>query len=229
MSWENPPKGRSFACNGELVRQRRRLRRWTQEDLADVTKLSVRVIAKAEAGGALHADTIEDLATALSMPETPLFPEDLISNPKQLALEFLQQLKSSRGQVVAKCQHFLDENIRFVMPGNPETMTFAGCHRGLAAMDKACAAFFEVLEITKPELWRTEFAVCEGNEVVTGQWLTGQLRGLSEKGIVIAGAALVVNRMVIERGKIVSIDDYYLHLEAEKELAKQRELLHAAG
>lgn len=229
MGWKNPPKGRSYSCNGDLLRHRRQLRRWTQEDLADITKLSVRLIAKAEAGGSLHPDTLERLAASLSTAADPLFPEDLISDPKKLALEFLQQLKLHRGQVVSKCLHLLDPNIEFFIPGNPEVLPFAGRHTGLEAMDRACAQFFQTVEIVKPELWRTEFAVCEGNEVVTGQWIYGQLHGLVEKGFQQANATFVVNRMTFARGKIVRFDDYYLHEEAERAALEQQELLRAVG
>jgi transcriptional regulator with XRE-family HTH domain len=229
MAWEKAPKGRSYPCNGDLVRRRRQQRRWTQEDLADITNYSVRLIAKAEAGGALHPDTLERLAAALSVPSDPLFPEDLITNPKQLALEFLKQLKLHRGQVVSKCQHFLAPEIRFNMPGNPDVFPFAGRHLGIDAMDRACQKFFETIEIVRPDLWRTEFAVCEGNEVVTGQWIYAQLRGLADQGIVTADRTLVVNRMIFVRGQIASFDDHYPHEETEKAVIEQQKRLRAVG
>jgi transcriptional regulator with XRE-family HTH domain len=229
MAWERTPKGRSCPCNGDLVKQRRLRRRWTQENLADITGFSVRLIAKAEAGGSLHPDTIEVLAAALSTATDPLFPEDLIADPKQLALEFLKQLKLHQGQVVSKCHQFLAEEVRFVMPGNPDILPFAGRHVGVDAMDQACFKFFEAMEIPKLELWRTEFVVCEGNEVVTGQWIPGQVRGLAQKGFMVATPALIVNRIVFARGKIVTYDDYFLHHEAEQAFLEQKQLLHSTA
>lgn len=229
MAWEKSPNGRSYPCNGDLLKRRRQQRHWSQEDLADITKFSVRVIAKAEAGGSLHPDTLERLAAALSEPAAPLFPEDLIVNPKQLALEFLNQLVTHRAQVVSKCQHLLAENVQFFMPGNPDILPFAGLHVGLDAMNRACGKFFETLEIPNPVLWKTEFAVCEGNEVVTGQWILAQLRGLGDQGLMVGRPNLVVNRMIFERGKMVSFADYYLHEEVEIEVLKQRKLLRVVG
>jgi len=229
MAWEKTPKGRSYPCNGDLLRRRRQQRRWTQEDLADITKYSVRLIAKAEAGGSLHPDTLERLAAALSSPADPLCPEDLITNPKQLALEFLKQLKLHRGQVVSKCQHFLAPDIKFFMPGNPVIMPFAGHHVGLDATDRACGGFFQMMEIPQPEIWRTDFAVCEGNEVVTGQWICAQLQGLADRGIMVGRPTFVVNRMTFARGKIVSFEDYFAYEEAELEVVEQRKLLRSVG
>ncbi len=227
MAWEKSPNGRSYPCNGDLLKRRRQQRHWSQEDLADITKFSVRVIAKAEAGGSLHPDTLERLAAALSEPAAPLFPEDLITNPKALALEFLARLKDHQGQVVSKCQHFLAEDIQFLMPGNPEILPFAGQHVGLDAMDRACDTFFRFIEIWKPECWQTEFLVCEGNEVVTGQWVPGRMRGYPDNLPV--KPTFVINRMVFERGKIVAFHDYFQASAAEEAVLEFKRLRGEAG
>lgn len=229
MPWERTPRKRSYPCNGDLLKQRRQRRDWTQEDLAGICQYSVRLIAKAEAGGTLHPDTLERLAAALSTPADPLFPEDLASDPKKLALEFLKHLKQDQAQVVSRCQHFLADDIKFFMPGDPAILPFAGHHRGLDEMDRACAAFFGVMEFPRLDEWQTEFAVCEGNEVVVGQWVPGQLRGLSAKGVDVANKMLVVCRMVFERGKIVTFNDYFAHEATESAVLEQQKLLKSAG
>lgn len=229
MAWQDLPKKRGYPCNGALVRHHRRLRRWTQEDLADVTKFTTRLIAKAEAGGNLHPDSIEILAAALSTSESPLYPEDLIVDSKQLALDFLQSLKLHQGQVVSNCQHLLAERIEFLMPGNPDIIPFAGKHLGLDEMDRACSSFFETLEIIDPQLWKVEFCVCEGSEVVVGQSLQAQLKGLQAQGISLAVPVFIVNRFLFERGKLVRLDDYYNVLDTERELDRQRTMLPEGG
>jgi transcriptional regulator with XRE-family HTH domain len=228
MAWEKTPTQRSYRCNGDLLRQRRRQRGWTQEELAEVTKFSVRLIAKAEAGGNVHPDTAEVLASTLSTPEIPLFPEDLVTHPKELALEFVQLLKTHQSEVVSQSRHILADDVRLVMPGNPEVLPFAGDYVGIDEVDRACRLFFETLECVDLDSSEVDFAVCEGQEVLVGYRMTGQIRGLTAKGIHSAIPMLVINRMRFSRGRICLIHDYFQESHAEKEALAQKALLEEA-
>ncbi|MCA9167105.1 MAG: helix-turn-helix domain-containing protein [Planctomycetales bacterium] len=229
MSQQPPPSKRSHPCNGDLLRSRRFQREWTQEQLAAAADLSVRLIAKAESNGRLRFDTLALLASVLSTSEKPLYAEDLISDPKALALEFIDNLREHQGDVVSHCRHFLDEDIVFFMPGDPSILPFAGRHVGIEAMDRACRIFFETLEVPDLSRWVTEFVVCDDNQVIAAQWIPAQLRGLAEKGIDATKAELVVYRMVFQRGKIVHFDDQYSANSAEAETLMQRAILEGPG
>ena len=61
MGWINSPQSRSIQVNGHLLAYYRKQRGWTQREAALASGYSIRLIRKAEAGCALHPDTIEVL------------------------------------------------------------------------------------------------------------------------------------------------------------------------
>lgn len=229
MAWEKPPTERSYRCNGNLLSQRRRQRGWTQEELAARANFSVRLVAKAEAGENLQPDTVDVLASTLSTAGNPLFPEDLVTHPKELALEFVELLKTHQGEVVSKCRHFLSDDILFVIPGDPEIFPFAGRYVGIEEFDRGCRLFFETIEIVDLDCWKVEFAMSDGTDVVVTYTVAGQLHGLAERGINTAIPMLVINVMKFRRGRIVELHDYYQVPHAEKEAVAQKELLNKLG
>ena len=218
MTWDGSQRERSYTCNGELLRERRMSLGWTQEVLAEKSGYSVRLIAKAEASNSVRASTIEHLAETLSTQQDTLLPADLVTNPKELAAEFVRNLLDHEGDVAQKSRHFLADDILFTMPGNPEILPFAGVHVGIDAMDKACRLFFETLVLRSLE---TLALVAEGNQVVACLRATAGLRGLPEE---YDGPALLVLRMTFERGKIVRFHDDYDADRAEQAITVQREL-----
>ena len=218
------PQMQSCPCNGTLLRQRRQLRGWTQEELAERSGFSVRLIAKAEADGAIHADTVEVLAKTLSTSELPLYPEDLVCDPKRLTLEFIKNLEVHKENVVDACRHFLSEDIVFTMSGDPKVLPFAGEHRGIEAMDRACRLFFATLEIRNTE---TLQVVAEGNEVVACFRMHGGIPGVDpdQSTLLIPSATLVVYRLTFAKGKLVQFEDEFEADRAERGLQIQREFL----
>ncbi|MCA9185351.1 MAG: helix-turn-helix transcriptional regulator [Pirellulaceae bacterium] len=228
MAWKKKPSQRSYRCNGELIAARRIGRDWSQAELGIRAGYSARLVAKAEAGEKIATQTIDDIATALSTPDEPLYPEDLICNPKGLALEFVENLKRYQGDVVTHCRHFLSDDIEFFMPGDPQILPFAGRHVGIEAMDRACRLFFECVEIVDMDRWTTDFTITDGNQVVVAQWIPAQARGLAAKGLIAEKTELVVYRMVFERGMIVLFDDQYSAHSAEAEWLMQQAMLKAA-
>ena len=219
MSSERASNQRSCICNGDLLRERRLLLGWTQEQLAEKSGYSLRLIAKAEAGGSVQATTIEHLAETLSTPAATLYPEDLATHPKRLAAEFIKNLMDCGGDVAQRSRHFLADDIVFTMPGNPEILPFAGVHRGFDAMDRACRLFFKHLVLRRLE---TLALVAEGNQVVACLRAMGGMRQLPDE---YASPALIVLRMNFARGKIVSFYDDYDADRAEEGMLVQRQIL----
>lgn len=121
----------------------------TQLELAKAAGYSIRLISKAEAGQALAAGTISDLADALSTKEESVSPEDLVSDPIAMAMKYIEALYVHQRNLVSKIRYFLDEEVVFDICGDPNTIPFAGVHHGIDGVDRAIQAFFDVLEVPK--------------------------------------------------------------------------------
>jgi len=81
---------RSIQVIGERVRFYRNRNGWTQEDLAKKAGYSDRLIRKAEHGGILTRETIENLAEALSTSDLQLEAMDLCRSPRSTQQLFLK-------------------------------------------------------------------------------------------------------------------------------------------
>lgn len=221
MPWKNKPKQRNCPCNGSLLKERRLLRGWTQEELADKSGFSVRLIAKAEAGGSVSTETIDSLAETLTTEKHPLFPEDLAANPKQLMLELLGNLDKHREEFVAKSRHLIADNVVFVMAGEETNLPFGGEYHGFEAWDKGVREFFNFLEL---ETITIESIHAEGNEVVACLRIVGWVRELGRPDDIELRPALIINKARFERGKVVwFLDDFQADSAADSaEAAMQK-------
>lgn len=100
--WSNGPGKSSLPINGDLMRDLRKARGWTQEQLAALAGYSPRLIRKAESGSSVKSDTIEVLAAALSTPEAPVSPETLVSDPLGMVRAFAVAYAYDERQLAAK-------------------------------------------------------------------------------------------------------------------------------
>lgn len=167
MGWKEKPDGRSLACNGEIVRFHRANLGWTQQQLADKAGYSSRVIAKAEADGSLSPATIEHLADALSVPDRPVYPEDLIFAPKAIARRIIENYARYERDCTEHCIEFLADDMQLVVPGDPALLPFCGVYQGLDGFRQFCRNFFSVMQRHDKELIvRTMRVFAEGNHVV---------------------------------------------------------------
>ena len=222
MPWSEPPTRRSYECNGRLLKAHRERLRWTQEELAGRCDLSVRVIAKGESGGSLKPDTLDVVARTLSTEDVQVHPEDLATRPEEIVREFLDNLKKYRSEVVPNSRHLLSEDVVYIMPGDPESLPFAGTHRGIDAADRAIRTFFDMVEIADPDAWTTTILICHNNEVIASQLVPAQLKGLAEKSVAPPPPTLVVYRILVTRGKISLFDDHYPSELAKENVRLQR-------
>lgn len=167
MGWSYRPKGRSCQCNGEFVRYCRRSRGWTQEDLARAAGYSVRVIAKAEASGSIHPDTIEDIAHVLSTPEVTVHPEDLSSSPESVVLRLLSVCARHEQQVVANAKSFLAEDMSAFVPGDSSILSFCGKWETIDGFNCLWRHFIRFIERSDTTLaHKPKHLVVQGNEAM---------------------------------------------------------------
>lgn len=199
MPWQEPPQQKTYACNGEVIAALRQKREWTQRQLAQLAGYSDRLIAKAEAGLPILAVTVADLADSLSTAETPVHPEDLISDPIAMAKAYIGAQYEHTGDCIDYVRHFMDENILMKWNGDPEIFPFTGEHRGIGAIERAIGIFFTMILPPPNHDWRPWYRfVGQGNEVIVwGQnWMGPIGRPLSEP-------MKLVHRFVFRRGKMV--------------------------
>lgn len=218
MGWKHQPVGRSLQCNGEIVRFHREQQGWTQQQLAKRAGYSARVIAKAEGSGALRPDTIEHLADALSTSSCPVHPEDLVSSPKAIARQIIENYAQYEQDCARHCHEFLADDIELVVPGDPSMLPFCGTYHGREGFDKFWENFFAVMERHDKDLViRTMRVFAEGNHVVLFMRECGSFVG--EGGHHTTPIALLFE---FERGKIKRMED---HFDATIAAERVRQLL----
>lgn len=205
MAWTRTPTRRSCSVNGELVRYFRQQRRWTQEDLAAQSGYSLRLVAKAEAGGALHPDTIEVLAATLDAPQSTVAPEDLICDPLALAQQFVLNYAHYESEMIAASEAFLAPHLSAWIDGDPNQIPFAGEYQSIDEVDRFFHTFFRLFERPDKTLFASPPMLCQGNHVVA--WGHEQLAPRGGSPFAVPG--LVTLHMSFERGRLVRFEDYY--------------------
>jgi transcriptional regulator with XRE-family HTH domain len=196
------------------VRYHRERIGWTQRQLAKAAGYSERLVSKAEAGKPISAATVADLAMALSTAEAPVYPEDLIVDPVQLAKQYIAAEYTPPHRVVDAIRHFLDEDVVIRLAGDPATIPFAGEHRGIAAVERVFDIFFSVLEVPPghdPTPWY-QF-VGQGNEVVI--WGKSWMHPI---GRPMERPIDLVHRMKFRRGKLIEVEVVFDSLEGSRVL-----------
>jgi transcriptional regulator with XRE-family HTH domain len=205
MPWENTRHlARTLACNGALVRFFRRQRGWTQQQLAVVAGYTERLVRKAETGQRLNADTIEDLAEALSTRSCIVNPEDLITDPRAAVWTYIESFARYERQLVARAQDVLAQNIHIICPGNPNFLPFAGTYDGLDEFDRWPRAFFGMFERTR----KKEFL--DGQLIVEGK----RAAYFSSDSVCLRGGGPewhnpLVWAMELDRGKIIHVESSF--------------------
>lgn len=167
MAWLIPPGARSLPCSGEVLRHYREKRGWTQEELANRAGFTKRLVAKAEANGSLKPYSIEVLAETLSEGADEVFPEDLTTSPKELAIALLLAICDHESETVASCRQFLSDDLILYIPGGADCAPLSGVHRGVDGLDRYFRTFFRMFQRPDKELAKKTAVVAEdGNRVV---------------------------------------------------------------
>ena len=200
MSWLKSPHSRSIHVNGRLLAYYRQQLGWTQRVAATVSGYSLRLIRKAEAGGALHPDSIEVLAATYSTSVRPVFPEDLISSPIAMAQRLLDSYVRNGRQLVQRIEPILDPEMTFHYSGDENEIPFAGTHHGIDGFDRFWGKFFEAWKPTNEEIFRPKL-VADGGDVYTFAIDRCQSPGMREPV-----TTFLVQHFEFSRGRIIKLD-----------------------
>ena len=158
--------GTTAAINPDTFGFFRRNRGLTQEALAALSGYSDRLIRKAEAGGVLKWETIEDLAEALSSADVPLTAVDLVADPRALARRFIMNYARYENQLAARAEGLFAEDFQFWGAGDGEVMACCGHFDGISAFDGYLQEFFRILERPDKDLLTQMQVIVEGQKAV---------------------------------------------------------------
>ena len=215
MPWLKKGLKRAYACNAGLVLHLRERCGWTQFQLANAAGLSERLISKVESGKPISTRAIDLLATALSLPEEPIYPEDLISDPLKLAKEIVEVMHTRNKQAFGEIRHLLDENIYFHVAGDPAVLPFAGEYHGIQEVALGFESYYSTLEASEehPSTEETFSFVAEGNIVVASGdcWLHPIGRPMESP-------IEVMQRMKFRCGKMYHFEEVFDTLKGAKML-----------
>lgn len=203
MTWIEENKGQSHACNGYFLVKCRMDRGWTQEETANKTGFSERLIRKAERGGNLRASSVDGLAKTFSTPENPIYPEDLVCNPREIVDRFFDAYRTKEKQIVSEIRDILDDDMVIKMGEEGDGIPFSGVFHGIAGFDKCMQLFFATFNRPDKNFYQPKFFVT-GNDVISVGEEKGQVEGMPEPI-----TAHITMHFHIKRGKIVHIEDFY--------------------
>lgn len=157
-------KNSCYSVNGKALRVYRKKLGWSQAELGRRAGYSERVIRKAEAGGKLRPDTIQELATAMSFDGQRISFADLAINWESIARRFVEgyDLLGS-GMLNSCCDIFADE---FVLncPADPKKFSFAGVWVGKTGVQEFLDLFFGTFT-RKVGIFKPVYLVCEDHVV----------------------------------------------------------------
>lgn len=218
MGWKQSPDERFVLCNGKLMQKLRNRLGLSQQEFSDIAGYAKRTIAKAEAGESMHADTIEDLADALSTEKYSVTPEELSCFPKDIVRHIIESFAKYERQCVHHCKQFLSPDMKVIAPGDPEMFPFSGEHETIDGFDQFWGKYFQVMErYDKLHIAKTMQLVSEGNLVVA----VVKEAAVHKRG---SNAPLVPCPLTFlfhfERGKLVTFEDHFDAIYAEKMVRK---------
>lgn len=221
MAWTRTQLERSYVCNLQMLKFFRKRKGWSQQQLCEQANVSVRVVSKAETGTPISTASIDKFSLALTTPEHTVFPEDLISQPLELAREFVNALHIDRVGILDSVGDAIDPQAEFRIVGDPKKIPFAGLHRGPRAYRRALKKFYQIFEIPAEFDHTTAYEFFpKGTEVVLWGRTCLKLVG-SDKP-----AAMVQHRKRFRyrRGLLLSFEDHYDIGEGERRVANSAQV-----
>lgn len=190
--------------NAPLLKALRKELGWTQEELASRADLSVRVIAKAEAGQVVSTKTRRALVAALQKSGKQVDEADLACNPEQLVRTFIKSYVEHQAECVAVSREMIAPDIVAFVDGDPATNPIAGTYRGINEFESFWRKFFAIFVRDGGTLGEGSQLRCIGNEVFV--WGHEHIR-VPEAAPQPAG--FVMLRIRVEGGKMVYFEDRY--------------------
>ncbi len=133
---------RLLIVNATTFRGHRKLLGWSQAELGQRSGYSERVIRKAEAGGSLRLQTIQDLASAMSVDGKAVSFLDLTIDLELIASRFVESYDSLGCGMLQACGDIFADDFAFNCPADPNQVSFAGIWPGRLGFQEFLNRFF---------------------------------------------------------------------------------------
>jgi transcriptional regulator with XRE-family HTH domain len=130
--------------NAQLLKSVRKDLGWTQLKLAERAKLSVRVIAKAEAGKGVAERTVHLLVETLQAAGKEVSCDDFLWDPRTKVQRFLHHCHTYKTEAVTHSRELLSRNIHVYMDGNPLSNPLAGTYQGLEEFEALLDTYHDI-------------------------------------------------------------------------------------
>ncbi|MCA9185702.1 MAG: nuclear transport factor 2 family protein [Planctomycetales bacterium] len=175
--------------------------------LAKKSGYSLRAVNKAEAGGTLSVETIGILAEALTTEDDPVYAEDLITDQRRLARQFLDAYTKHGIAMLDHCHEIFDPDVVLRVDGDPDESPIAGEYYGLDGFQDFLNRFFHFFRRAEDSLFeQAEMLVSDTSVALIGKeklCLVGTVPDPDDPG------GLLVLHLHFSGGKIVRVDDRY--------------------
>lgn len=135
-------KSRFHAVNSKLLRSLRRRAGWSQAELGKRAGYCERVIRKAEAGGKLSMETIENLAQTFSNASILTTTKELIYSEELLARTFVESYDGHGVGMLDHCGDHLAPEFVFNVPAKKSVLKLAGAYNGKGEFQTFLNRFF---------------------------------------------------------------------------------------
>jgi transcriptional regulator with XRE-family HTH domain len=214
-------------CNGRLIRHYRKLKGWTQLQLATRSGLSERLVRKAENDGALRGDSLTLLAEALGSAAMPLRAQDLISDPLAIAQAYMRSYLKHGAESVRESAHLFAPDLVVAIHTDAANLAFAGEFRGIDGFEQMIRNAYSQFTPVNEDFGRWSV---NGQRVVAMCQEVLQARGMPDAALL---KTWILHEYTIADSVITRIDNYidsiawsrYLEQsQVDLELAARRDL-----
>lgn len=137
-----PTRARFHPVNPTAIRSLRRQLGWSQAELGRRAGYCERVIRKAEAGGSLSINTIENLVQTFVTNNLQVTTRELIYSEDILAQRFLSSYDSLGLGMLKDAEPFLTEDFVFHIPAEQSILEIAGTYEGKTRFQEFLNQFF---------------------------------------------------------------------------------------
>ncbi len=157
-------KSRFHAVNAKLLVSLRRRAGWSQAELGKRAGYCERVIRKAEAGGKLSMETIENLAQTFSNAAIPITTKELIYSEELLARSFVESYDGHGVAMLDHCGDFWLLSSFFNVPAKKSVLKLAGVYNGKDEFQTFLNRFFSFFT-RRPSSLATTYLTGDGRVV----------------------------------------------------------------
>ena len=157
-------KNTCYSVNGMAFRVFRKQLGWTQVELSQRSGYSDRVIRKAETGGKLRPQTIQELAAAMSVEGQIVTFADLTIDLESIARRFIEGFDLLCSGILNSCCDIFADDFVLNCPADPNQFSFAGVWIGKSGFQEFVNRFFGTFT-RRSGILKPVYMVCEDHVV----------------------------------------------------------------